>query len=139
MPLLADATCPVSVSALLPFLLVVVIIVLLYARFRDRADGNRRRAAYADIKAIEMALVLYKLDVGHYPATWQGLSVLTPGAIGEAVDPAGYLDAVPLDPWGNAYAYVSDGWSCLVKSHGPDGPPRNPLSPPVSCWVRTPP
>jgi general secretion pathway protein G len=136
MTMLGDAACPVSGRALLPIVLVVLVIVLLHARFRDRADRIRMIVASADIKAIEMALDLYKLDVGHYPATWQGLSVLTPGAIGEAVDPAGYLDKVPLDPWGNAYAYVSDGWACLVKSHGPDGPPQNTLSPPASCWRR---
>jgi general secretion pathway protein G len=28
---------------------------------------------------------------------------------------------VPLDPWGNEYAYMSDGYNIVIKSFGADG------------------
>jgi general secretion pathway protein G len=36
-------------------------------------------------------------------------------------NPDGYLDRVPVDPWGNEYVYFSDGQNFVVKSYGGDG------------------
>jgi general secretion pathway protein G len=45
---------------------------------------------------------------------------VTPPAGARNFDPDGYLGKVPLDPWGNQYAYFSDGRNIVIKSFGAD-------------------
>lgn len=104
-------------------IMVVVFILGLLAtlvapKIIGRTDDARRTKAAADIRAIEQALQLYKLDNGHYPRDLREL--ITPGG-GGAWNAEGYLDREPVDPWGVAYAYASDGSSYVVKSFGADG------------------
>jgi general secretion pathway protein G len=101
---------------------------LVAPRIIGRTDQARATKAAADIKGIEEALHLYKLDMGHYPSSAQGLAALVAGGggtaaggIGRNYNPEGYLEKIPIDPWGNQYAYVSDGSSFIVKSYGADG------------------
>jgi general secretion pathway protein G len=67
------------------------------------------------IRNIETALKLYKMDSGSYPTTEQGLQALilkpTVGVIPKNYKEGGYLESkqVPKDPWGNEYAYLSPG------------------------------
>lgn len=103
-----------------------LLVTLVAPRIIGRTDQARATKAAADIKGIEEALHLYKLDMGHYPTTAQGLAALVTnggagGAIGKNFNPDGYLEKVPSDPWGNQYAYVSDGSQFVIKSYGADG------------------
>ncbi len=82
-----------------------------------RTDDARRTKAAADIKAIEQALQLYKLDNGAYPRDLREL--VEPS--GGSWNPEGYLDREPVDPWGVAYVYSSDGQNYVIKSFGADG------------------
>ncbi|MBE0470751.1 MAG: type II secretion system protein GspG [Methyloprofundus sp.] len=63
----------------------------------DRPDIARLTKAKQDIRVIESALNLYKLDKFNYPTTEEGLEILQPK----------YLDRLPKDPWGNVYLYLS--------------------------------
>ena len=83
-----------------------------------QTDKARRVKAGSDVKAIEQALQLYKLDMGRYPAGGDGIAALVQG---NQISPDGYLPKIPVDPWGNPYAYNSDGQSFVVKSLGADG------------------
>jgi type II secretion system protein G len=71
--------------------------------------------AKMQIKSLEIALKLYKLDNGIYPSTQQGLKALvqapTIGKIPPKWRQGGYLEKnkVPKDPWGNDYIYISPG------------------------------
>ena len=114
---------------LLEIVVVVFIIGLLATliapRILGRTDDARRAKAVADMKSIEQALNLYRLDTGGYPTTAQGLEALvkkpeTP-PVPKTWNPNGYLEQVPLDPWGNAYIYVADGTRFTLRSHGADG------------------
>jgi general secretion pathway protein G len=102
-----------------------LLVTLVAPRIIGRTDQARATKAAADIKGIEEALHLYKLDMGHYPSSAQGLAALVSGSsgggIGKNFNPDGYLEKVPMDPWGNQYAYISDGNSFVVKSFGADG------------------
>ena len=103
-----------------------LLVTLVAPKIIGRTDQARATKAAADIKGIEEALHLYKLDMGHYPTTAQGLAALTAGgtggvAVGKNANPDGYLDKVPTDPWGNPYLYVSDGSNIVIKSFGADG------------------
>lgn len=111
-------------------IMVVVFILGLLAtlvapKITGRTDEARRTKAAADLRAIEQALHLYKLDNGTYPTTEQGLQALVTkpetGVIPVRWNPEGYLDKVPIDPWGHPYLYLSDGQRYTLKSFGADG------------------
>jgi general secretion pathway protein G len=113
---------------LIEILVVVMILGLLISlaapRFIGRTDEARVVKAKADIRAIEEALALYKLDSGTYPTSEQGLSSLVePPTRGEAPRnwrEGGYIERVPLDPWDSTFLYASDGRSYVVRSLGAD-------------------
>ncbi|HYC21545.1 MAG TPA: type II secretion system major pseudopilin GspG [Candidatus Bathyarchaeia archaeon] len=111
-------------------IMVVVFILGLLAtlvapRILGRTDEARQTKAAADIKLIEQALALYKLDNGFFPSTEQGLQALvtppTTGAIPRRWNPDGYLEKAPIDPWGTPYVYQSDGNAYVLRSFGADG------------------
>jgi general secretion pathway protein G len=114
---------------LLEIMVVVFILGLLATlvapRVMGRADDARRTKAIADMKGIEQALDLYRLDTGGYPTTAQGLAALvhrpeTP-PVPRTWNPNGYLDRVPVDPWGRPYVYVATGGRFTLRSFGADG------------------
>jgi general secretion pathway protein G len=85
-------------------LMVVVVILgvlaaLIVPQVMDRPDQARATKAKQDIRAIQAALDLYKLDNFNYPTTDQALSSLVPK----------YIARMPKDPWGNKYRYLSPG------------------------------
>jgi len=114
---------------LIEILVVVMILGLLVSlaapRIIGRTDDARITKARADMKAVEEALNLYKLDSGKYPTTDQGLLALVEEPDS---DPrprrwreGGYLERVPGDPWDNEFLYVSDGREYVLQSLGADG------------------
>ena len=99
-----------------------LLVTLVAPRIIGRTDEARRTKAAADIKGVEEALHLFKLDNGFYPTTDQGLQALVqPPANARNWSADGYLERVPVDPWGNQYIYFSDGQDFVVKSYGADG------------------
>ena len=110
---------------LIEIMVVVLILGLLAAlvvpKIVGRTDDARVTKAKADIKAIESALNLFKIDTGFYPSTAEGLTALVqapPRA--KKWNPDGYLDKLPVDPWGVEYIYQSDGRQIIVASMGAD-------------------
>jgi general secretion pathway protein G len=112
-------------------MVVVVILGILAAmvvpRIMSRPDEARIVRAQQDIRAISAALDLYRLDNFSYPTTDQGIDALVgrpqqlqPGARWKE---GGYLDAVPRDPWGQEYLYLSPGQHGAfdLYSFGADG------------------
>ncbi len=103
--------------SLVEILVVLVIMGLLISvvapTVLNQADDARIQKAQADFKSIETALKLYRLDNYVYPSTEQGLEALVePSTM--APEPrnfkeGGYLSAVPQDPWGRPYLYMSPG------------------------------
>lgn len=115
---------------LIEIMVVVVIIGLLAAIVAPNLIGNIDTAAVArsrqDVRGIETALNLYRLDNFRYPSTNQGLGALVnnPGiATAPNWKSGGYLRTVPLDPWNNAYQYLNPGQRSEfdVFSYGADG------------------
>ncbi len=104
---------------LIEIMLVVIIIGILAAmivpNIAGRSEQARKIAARTDIESnLSTALDLYKMDVGQYPTTGQGLSALITEPTASSV-PAQwngpYLKKkkIPKDPWGRDYVYVSPG------------------------------
>jgi len=114
-------------------LIVVVILSILAVavvpQFLDAPDKARQARALADVKNIETALSMYKLDNFQYPSTSQGLQALVqkPSGNPEAKNwkPGGYLKQLPNDPWGNPYQYLNPGSHSDIDiySLGADGQP----------------
>ena len=73
----------------------------------NRPNDARKAKIINDIKVIETALDLYKLDNGKYPNEKNGLEVLTD------IDKK-YINRVPNDPWGNKYRYRNPGKFGLI-------------------------
>ena len=105
---------------LIELMVVIVILSLLAVLVRPKITGRSDDAKVADAKVqirnLETALKLYKLDNGVFPSTEQGLQALvtkpTVGKIpGDKYKPEGYLENknIPKDPWGNDYVYLSPG------------------------------
>jgi general secretion pathway protein G len=84
------------------------------------------KVTQAQINAFEKALDTYRLDVGRYPTTEQGLMVLVSRPQNEPKWNGPYLQkTVPLDPWGKPYQYKSPGdhGEFDLWSFGKDGQP----------------
>jgi general secretion pathway protein G len=114
---------------LIEIMVVVVIIGLLAAFVAPNLIGNIDRAAVTrakgDIRTIDNALNLYRLDNFRYPSTDEGLQALVTNP-GESVAPnwKQYLRSLSSDPWNNPYQYVSPGRNGSdydVYSFGADG------------------
>jgi len=115
---------------LLELLVVIVIIGLLAGlvapRYFDQVSKSNAKIARAQIDSLEKALDQYRLDVGAYPTTEQGLASLNtkPQNLEKWAGP--YLKkAVPPDPWGARYIYKAPGDHSEydLSSYGSDGKP----------------
>jgi len=99
-----------------------LLVTLVAPKIIGRTDYARQTKAKADIKAIEEALNMFKLDNGFYPSSAEGLAALVQGTPrAKRFSPDGYLPKVPVDPWGNEYIYLSDGRDIVIMSLGADG------------------
>lgn len=113
---------------LIELMIVLVILGLLATtimpRILNRPEQARRTKAKIEIRNIESALALFKADTGRFPTTSEGLAVLVNNPGMKGYDADGYLDKVPVDPWGNKYVYICPtvkGKDYAVVSYGRDG------------------
>jgi general secretion pathway protein G len=115
---------------LLELLVVILIIGLLTSIVAPRFFGQIGRseviAAKAQIDAFVKALTAYRIDVGQFPATAEGLSALyvAPPKAGDRWHGPYLNDVVPVDPWGNPYRYAfpsSRNKDFDIMSYGRDG------------------
>lgn len=88
-------------------------------------QGNTVTSIFVN-QTSKVMLVPYKLDIGDYPSTEEGLSALmTPPAGKEEKWKGPYAIKIPLDPWGNQYVYKYPGTrnpeAYDISSLGPDG------------------
>lgn len=119
---------------LIEIMVVVIIIGILAAIVAPNVIGNVDKAnvtkAKTEIRALESALKLYRLDNFQYPSSEQGLEALVVRPNDPNLrnwNPRGYMerDSLPVDPWGNPYQYLNPGnnGEIDVYSFGADGRP----------------
>lgn len=118
---------------LIEIMVVVVILAALAAlvapKIIGRSDDAKIAEAKVQIRNLESALKLYKLDNAVYPTTEQGLDALvnkpTVGTPPKNYRAEGYLETknAPKDPWGNDFKYLSPGehGDYDLSSFGADG------------------
>ncbi|THB79342.1 MAG: type II secretion system protein GspG [Desulfobacteraceae bacterium] len=98
--------------SLIELLIVMVILGLLAGlvgpRMFGKVDTSKQKSAKAQIGLFEAALDMYRLDMGKYPTSEEGLTALrkNPGE-NEKWDGPYLPKEIPTDPWGNAYYYES--------------------------------
>ena len=110
-------------------LLVVLAILTLLAglvgpRVLGQLGGAKSKTAAVQIADLDKSLELFKLDVGRYPTTEEGLDALVkkPGSVNGWNGP--YLKGgVPSDPWSHPYRYANNGGRIEITSLGADGAP----------------
>lgn len=116
---------------LLELLVVIVIIGLLAAyvgpKYFSQLGKSEVTIAKAQIEAFEKSLDTYRLDLGHYPTSEEGLNALLTAPAASTTKWNGpYLKkAVPPDPWGHPYTYRAPGTKSEFEiiSFGRDGQP----------------
>lgn len=115
---------------LLEILVVVAILGLLIGlvapRVLNQLGGARLSIARQSIARLGSVLDLYKLDLGSYPSTEQGLQALVAQPAGAPTWNGPYVqgEGVPQDPWSRPYLYRSPssrpGHAYDLCSRGPD-------------------
>jgi general secretion pathway protein G len=115
---------------LLELLVVVAIIGLLAAyvgpKYFGQIGKSEQALARAQIESFHKALGSYRLDVGSFPTTEEGLDALLTKPASAAKWAGPYLSkAVPADPWGKPYVYRAPGTKgdYELLSYGKDGQP----------------
>lgn len=113
---------------LLELLVVMVILGLLTGYVAPKLFAHIGKAevktARAQIDGLEKALDAYRIDIGHYPSTEEGLAALQVPPADEPHWSGPYLKkAVPNDPWGHPYQYKQPGdhGEYDLMSFGKDG------------------
>ena len=115
---------------LMELLVVLAILGLLMSlvgpQVLNQLGGAKTKTAGIQIKDLEQALEMYKLDVGRFPSTSEGLDSLVkkPGNATGWNGP--YLKSdVPLDPWNREYNYKYPGERAEVDifTYGANGSP----------------
>lgn len=99
---------------LLELLVVVIILAALAALVGPRLFGTLGKAksqvAKTQISILASSMDRYRLDVGRYPTTEEGLEALVTQPSGVAGWNGPYIKkSVPLDPWGREYVYRCPG------------------------------
>lgn len=114
---------------LLELLVVMVIIGLLAAyvgpKYFSQIGKSEQSVARAQVEAFSRALGTFRLDVGRFPTTEEGLNALLVKPAEAPKWNGPYLSReVPLDPWSRPYIYRSPGATGTdfdLISHGKDG------------------
>ncbi len=119
--------------SLIEILIVLAIIALLagivVANFTGIFSGAQEDTARTFVRnSLETPLLKYRMDIGRYPTTQEGLEALIKPPAASAQRWKGpYLkdSTIPLDPWGTPYQYRYPGTkksdSYDLYSFGPDG------------------
>ncbi|WP_223530694.1 type II secretion system major pseudopilin GspG [Pseudomonas sp. GL-R-19] len=127
---LGYARRPQSGFTLLELLVVLVVLGLLAGivapKYFAQLGRSEVKVAKAQIEGLSKALDLYRLEVGHYPSTEQGLQALVTAPADEPRWTGPYLQKkLPQDPWGHSYSYRYPGENSEydLLSLGKDGQP----------------
>jgi len=113
------------IEILVVLVLIGIVMGIVGSNFIGRGEKAKADAAKIDIGQIAQSLDLYKLEVGRYPTTQEGLQALISAPAGTTNwnGPYWKKSSVPKDPWGNEYKYAAPGQAGAydITSLGADG------------------
>ena len=113
------------IEILVVLVLIGVVMGIVGGNFIGQGESAKRKAAKIEIEQIGQTLDLYKLEVGRYPTSQEGLQALlsAPAGTSNWNGPYWKKATLPKDPWGNEYKYASPGQHGAydIVSLGADG------------------
>jgi general secretion pathway protein G len=113
------------IEILVVLVLIGIVLGIVGGNFIGKGEKAKADAAKIEIGQISQTLDLYKLEVGRYPTTQEGLQALisAPAGVTNWNGPYWKKASVPKDPWGNEYKYTSPAQSAPyeISSLGADG------------------
>jgi general secretion pathway protein G len=113
------------IEILVVLVLLAVIMSVVAGNYLGRGEKAKADAAKIEIGQISQTLDLYKLEIGRYPTTQEGLQALitAPPGVNNWNGPYWKKQSVPKDPWGNEYKYTAPAASAPYEiiSYGADG------------------
>ena len=99
------------IEILVVLVLIGVVMGIVGSKFIGQGEEAKRKAAKIEINQIGNTLDLFKLEVGHYPTSSEGLQALisAPSGASNWNGPYWKNATLPKDPWGHEYKYTSPG------------------------------
>ncbi len=118
-PAAAKARGFTIIELLIVMAILGMLAVMVAPNLFNQADSARRDAVLSQISSLGSALDAYRLDIGQYPDSLEGLVRDTSN---RSTWNGPYIRGdLPVDPWGNEYQYESDGRDYTLMSYGADG------------------
>jgi general secretion pathway protein G len=113
------------IEILVVLVLIGIVMGIVGGNFIGQGETAKRKAAKIQIGQIGQTLDLFKLEIGRYPTSQEGLQALVtaPAGVSNWNGPYWKQPNVPKDPWGNDYQYIFPGQHGAydIVSLGPTG------------------
>jgi general secretion pathway protein G len=113
------------IEILVVLVLIGIVLGIVGGNFIGRGEKAKADAAKIEIGQIGQSLDLFKLEVGRYPSSQEGLQALIaqPPGVNNWNGPYWKKSTLPKDPWGNEYKYIAPGQTGPydIVSLGADG------------------
>src|SRR6202163_1013178 len=99
------------IEILVVLTLIGIIMGIVGGNYLGQGEKAKAKAAKIEIEQIGQTLDLFKLEVGRYPTSQEGLQALlsAPAGVANWNGPYWKKATLPKDPWGNEYKYVQPG------------------------------
>ncbi|MFC4726500.1 type II secretion system major pseudopilin GspG [Glycocaulis abyssi] len=114
-------------EVLIVLVIIALIVGLATPALMGRLGAAQSRTAEIQLENLATSLDLFRLDIGRYPTTEEGLAALVaPAPALEARWAGPYVrrGELPADPWGRPYIYrPASGGGFELVSYGRDGEP----------------
>ena len=113
------------IEILVVLTLIGIVMGIVGGNYLGQGEKAKAKAAKIEIEQISQTLDLFKLEVGRYPTTQEGLQALitAPTGVPNWNGPYWKKNTLPKDPWTNEYKYASPGQHGAYDlwSYGADG------------------
>jgi general secretion pathway protein G len=113
------------IEILVVLTLIGVVLGIVGSNYLGKSEQAKVKATRIEIDQISQSLDLFKLEIGRYPTTQEGLQALVsaPPGVSNWAGPYWKKSTVPKDPWGNEYKYAAPGTHGAydITSLGADG------------------
>ncbi len=113
------------IEILVVLTLIGIVMGIVGGNYLGQGEKAKQKAAKLEIEQIGQTLDLFKLEVGRYPTTQEGLQALitAPAGVSNWNGPYWKKNTLPKDPWTNEYKYASPGQHGAydIWSYGADG------------------
>ena len=99
------------IEILVVLTLIGVVLGIVGSNYLGKSEQAKAKAAKIEIEQIAQSLDLFKLELGRYPTTQEGLQALVaaPPGLANWAGPYWKKSSAPKDPWSHEYKYASPG------------------------------